>query len=195
MMLVVTPTRTVITAFTLVSVLALGACSDDDPEPKFAPTPSTSAPTEESTSPASPSDPVEPSMPTEATRDSDAGAEAFVRYWIEMVNFAQRTGQTNGLRKLNDVRCAGCRGMVEAIDSAYRSGGHIVGGALSAGRLRELPLDFGAEWAAFANAKTAPQTVVRQDGTEEKHNGAPFDLYTYVDWNDGWSMRWLRTPS
>jgi hypothetical protein len=192
MIVAVTRTRAVLAALSCLSVLVLGACSEDDPKPRLAPAPSGSDSPKAS---ASPSSVAEPTMPTVASDDSEAGAEAFVRYWIEMVNYAQRTGDTSGFEELNDIRCAGCRGMVDAIDSAYSAGGHIEGGTLRAGRLRGLPVDFGAEWAGFARARTSAQTVMHGDGTKESHGGAPFDLYTYLDWDDGWSMRWLRTPS
>lgn len=178
----------------LLALLVLGGCSGDDPEPKFEPAPS-SAPT--ATDPTqSPTGPVEPTLPAEAEADTKTGAEAFVRYWIERVNFAQSTGVTGKLERLNDVRCSGCRGVVEAIDAAYTTGGRIEGGEWSAGRLRELPVDYGADWAAFAHAQTESQRVFGADGHTTKYSGAAFKLFVYVAWtDDAWSMRWLRTPS
>ncbi|WP_425475650.1 DUF6318 family protein [Nocardioides tweenelious] len=133
-------------------------------------------------------------MPAAAKARSDGGAEAFVRYWVAMVNFAQSTGETTSLKSLNEPACSGCRGLVKAIDSAYAEGGRIEGGAWSISNLRKLPLDYGAEWAAFSAARTQPQTVVSDQQT--KHfEGGPFQFYAYVDWDDGWRMRWLRTPT
>lgn len=190
----VSRTRATLTALTLIPTLLVAGCTDDDPKPKFEP-PSSDAPTSATHSSTATTVPPQPELPAAAQKRSDAGAEAFVRYWLDVVNFAQLTGDTSELGALNDVRCSGCRGIVKAIDSAYQSGGRIEGGEISAGRLRELPLDFGAEWAAYAKARTQPQTVVRGDGTRESHAGSPFDLYAYAAWEDGWSMRWIRTPS
>ncbi|GAW49833.1 MULTISPECIES: DUF6318 family protein [unclassified Nocardioides] len=103
-----TRTRTVITALSCLSVLALGACSDDDPEPKFAPTPSTSAPTEASTSPAVELDP-----------------EETVKAWVEAQNIALRTGETSGLKALSSSSCRGCDDFIRPIESVYRDGGHF----------------------------------------------------------------------
>lgn len=177
-------------------LLALAGCSGDDPEPKFEPTPS-SAPTSASVDPTqSPTGPVEPTLPVDAEADTKVGAEAFVRYWIELVNFAQATGVTAKLERLNDMRCSGCRGVTDAIGTAYETGGRIEGGEWSAGRMRELPLDYGADWAAFARARTDAQAVFDSDGHKTKYSGAPFRLFVYVAWTDGaWTMRWLRTPS
>jgi hypothetical protein len=125
MMLVVTRTRTVITVFTLVSVLALGACSDDEPEPKFAPTPSTSAPTSPSTTAAS--GPTEPTMPAAAKGTNAASAEAFVTFYWEMVNYAQATGETSSLRKLGQ-KCLTCSRGIDSVEKVYEAGGEIRGG-------------------------------------------------------------------
>lgn len=131
----VTRTRTVITAFTLVSVLALGACSDDDPEPKFAPTPSpsTSAPTSPSTTAAS--GPVEPTMPAAAKGTDAASAEAFVKFYWEMVAYAQETGHLDGLKVLSDSTCLPCKRGIAYLKSVFDRDGEIAGGVGTVHRL------------------------------------------------------------
>jgi hypothetical protein len=126
MMLVVTRTRTVITVFTLVSVLALGACSDDDPEPKFAPTPSTSAPTSPSTTAAS--GPTEPTMPAVANGTDAASAEAFVTFYWEMVNYAEQTGDLAAVKRLSSDDCVACRSGLKYLEGVFTDGGEIKGG-------------------------------------------------------------------
>ena len=176
-------------------VLVLVGCSGEDPEPKMAPTesvastPSTLVPT------VSPSGSPVPSLPAEADDKTGAGAAAFVRYWVQVVNFAQASGDVSLLETLDDSQCVGCRGVVKAIRRPYSSGGHIEGGAWRVGRLRELPLDFGADWAGFAKSRTDAQTIVTADGARSSYAGGPFSLYAYLAWDDGWRMTWLRTPS
>ena len=41
-------------------------------------------------------------MPAAAKRHTAAGAEAFVQFYWEMVNYAQRSGDVDGLRVLGD---------------------------------------------------------------------------------------------
>ena len=122
--------RTVITAMSLMSlmsVLALGACSDDDPEPKLAdPSPSSSAPSFPSTTAVS--GPVEPTMPAAARGTGAAAAEAFVRFYWEMVNYAQATGDVESLLELADQHCRACRGGAHFLADTYERGGHIYGG-------------------------------------------------------------------
>ncbi|HEY0952440.1 DUF6318 family protein [Nocardioides sp.] len=118
--------RTVITAMSLLSVLALGACSDDDPEPKFAPPPSSTAPSSPSTTAVS--GPVEPTMPAAARGDDAAAAEAFVKFYWEMADYAQETGDVAGLAALSPKGCKACQQVLDFLESVYRRDGHIRGG-------------------------------------------------------------------
>jgi hypothetical protein len=153
----VTGTRAVITACSLLSVLALGACSGDDPEPRFAP-PSSSAPASPSTTAAS--DPVPPTMPAEVNRTDAAAAEAFVRFYFEAVNYAQGSGDVSGLGPLA-VKCRGCDAGVRSVTETYDDGGVIRGGRghvvqFKTGFLDRDPND----WAVVeCTVVTSPQVV------------------------------------
>ena len=65
-----------------VPLLAVGGCSDDEPEPKFAPSESPS-PTESST-PA----------PEAWEVKSEDGAVAFAEHWVDVFNEAHGSGET-----------------------------------------------------------------------------------------------------
>jgi hypothetical protein len=132
----VTGTRAVITACSLLSVLALGACSGGDPEPRFAPS-SSSPPTSPSTTAAS--DPVPPTMPAEAKGTDAAAAEAFVRFYWEMVNYAQATGDLRDLRVISSMHCVACRGGIGGIEQVVARGGRISGGV---GRVSRMDTTF-----------------------------------------------------
>ena len=102
--------------------LLLAGCADDDPVPKI---PDTSTPTASVTET---SDPVEPTLPPEAEGKGNEAAEAFVRYYYETVDYAQATGDTNGLRMLAGPECDACRGGADAIDEIDGQRGTIEGG-------------------------------------------------------------------
>ncbi len=126
MMVAVTRSRTALTALLVVSVLALGACSGGDPQPKFAdPTPS--QPTSPSTTAVS--GPVEPTMPAAAQGTDAAAAEAFVRFYWEMADYAQATGDLGGLRALSPAGCEACQQVLHFLESVRERDGHIRGGA------------------------------------------------------------------
>src|SRR4051794_5689323 len=125
---VVSRTRAVLTAAVLLSALALGGCTDDDPEPKFGPT--------ESSSPASPTSPstttasgqIAPSMPAAAMDADAAAAEAFVSFYWKTVNYAQATGDLEPLSRLGAPTCKACKSGVEYLKDVYENGGKIDGG-------------------------------------------------------------------
>ncbi len=139
-MVAVTRSRTVITALCVVPVLALGACSGSDPQPKLA-DPTESAPTSPSTTAVS--GPVEPTMPAAAQGTDTASAEAFVKFYWEMVNYAQATGDLDGLESMTDQSCTACRGGLEALEKIFAHDGTVTGGvnSLSATRTGHLQND------------------------------------------------------
>jgi len=114
------------------SVLALGACSGDDPEPELAP-PSSSAPSSPSTTAVS--GPIEPTMPAAARGTDAAAAEAFVKFYWEMVNYAQATGDVEGLRGLTDESCTACGGGLDALQKIFRQDGRVTGGINSLSKI------------------------------------------------------------
>jgi hypothetical protein len=145
--------RTVITALCLVPVLALGACSGDDPQPKIAdPTP---------TLPSSPSTtavsgPLEPTMPAAARGTDAAAAEAFVKYYWEMVNYAQATGDLGGLESITDQSCTACQAGLESLRRIIADHGQITGGVNSLSRVRSAYFDKGKRitvWFDLSNTR------------------------------------------
>lgn len=113
--------RAAIAAATL--PLLLGGCTDDDPVPQI-PDPTTPSPTASETS----TEPVEPTLPPEAQGKGAKAAEAFVRHYYAMVNYAQATGDTKGLKPLALASCAACSGGLDFIEDIYARGGTNEGG-------------------------------------------------------------------
>ncbi|HEY0951987.1 DUF6318 family protein [Nocardioides sp.] len=179
--------RTALTALALVPVLALGACSGDDPEPKLAPPPSSTAPSSPSTTAVS--GPVAPTMPAAARGDDAAAAEAFVKFYWEMVNYAQVTGDVDGLKALAS-RCGTCDAAVDYIANVYERGGHIRGGE---GRFRDLRANFlvreGRPRALVRGDLVSTRQRVDLPGSkkDESYPGGtlPFEVLVEVT-SDGW---------
>ena len=111
-----------------VLVLGLSACDSGadgaDPASTFSPTASTF----DTPSSSAPPGPVEPTLPPAAKSATKAGAEAFVRYYWDVVNYAQRTGNTDRLRQLQAPSCDRCTKGAAWIDDVSRAGGSIVAG-------------------------------------------------------------------
>ncbi|MDO5741227.1 MAG: DUF6318 family protein [Ornithinimicrobium sp.] len=114
-----------IVAVTLALMVVAGCDTQGDPAP---PPPSqdaltTTTPSDDvvATSEAAPTtaEPTEadgpPTMPEEAKEKTEAGAEAFVEYWIEGLNSAYKTGDTGDLMDYSSDQCGSCSGLVSAV--------------------------------------------------------------------------------
>ena len=78
--------------------------------------------------------PTEPPLPATATQDTPAGAQSFARYWLSVLDYAYKTGNTQPFRALG--RCAGCISLANSIQKVYTNGGSVSGGDLKALRTR-----------------------------------------------------------
>ena len=68
-----------------------------------------------------------PPLPNQATESSDEGAASFAAYWIDLFNFASRTGDTSQLRKVS-VGCKPCLEFASSaadLDAADRPSGDV----------------------------------------------------------------------
>jgi hypothetical protein len=103
----VTDARAVIAAVAL--LLGVTACSGDDPEPIIAPTPSSSAPSDPSTSPVS----------------AALGPEETFKAWVDAYNQALETGDTSAVEALSTTSCRTCRNAITPVERVYADGGHF----------------------------------------------------------------------
>jgi hypothetical protein len=148
----VTGTRAVIATVVSLSVLSLGGCSGDDPEPRIAP-PSSSAPTSPSTTPAS--GPTEPVMPDEARGTDAKAAAAFVKFYLDVADYAQATGELDALRRWSSETCKACQSGIDAISNLYQEGGVLRGGGTSVRPLESSLIAGGERKAVRVTAEVA----------------------------------------
>jgi hypothetical protein len=106
----------------LVALMAVvSGCGGDPPAPPpFTPSTSASSPT--------PTGPVQPVLPQAAKAPTAAGAEAFAKFYWEMGNYAQATGDTGGLRALGAQTCDACTNGSQGVERIYADGGTVRGG-------------------------------------------------------------------
>lgn len=97
----------------------LAGCGGNDPAPSPSPTPS---PTAGATGR------VAPPLPQAATVHTKAGAIAFVRHYVDLINYAQATGDTTQLHAAGSAGCSACRAVERNINRIYRSNGTFDGG-------------------------------------------------------------------
>lgn len=71
--------------------------------------------------------PTLPPMPPEAQEMTNEGAEAFVRYWFDLANYAQATGDTDPLMAQSGPECDMCAALRDGVEASYHDGGRVIG--------------------------------------------------------------------
>jgi len=162
-------------------VLLVAGCGGD---PKADPSPSTSsAPSASSTPTATP-----PALPDAAKANTKAGAIAFVRHYIDLVNYAQATGDVDALSTVEDPNCKSCTKGREYLSRIYGSGGHIVGGTWSVRHVSAKKS--GENWAVTARGDFASSDTFASRGADPQHaNGGPAPT-NFIVWHSAeWKVR------
>jgi hypothetical protein len=112
-------------------------------------------------------------MPDTARANTKAGAIAFVRHYIDLINYAQATGDVDPLREAETSECDSCAKVRQSIEQIYRTGGTITGGAWHPAINSALHNSDGS-WLVTGYITFDPQKVTRSSGgpTEANEGGA-----------------------
>ncbi len=125
------------------ALLAVGCDSDDGPTPSPSASASSASPTPSvTTSPASPTPTATSDIPEAARKKTDAGAEAFARYFFEQVNAAWMAPNPDLIARLSDRGCKSCDALAKTATDLQKNGQ----------RYREIPIDI----VSVSTAKDSP---------------------------------------
>lgn len=178
-----------VTAALLSGALAVTACEAEPAEPAepSSSTPSSSEPT--SAAPTTePTGPVEPKLPPEAEESTKAGAEAFVEYWWEIVNYAQATGDTKTLKRTSVESCQTCHSGIDWIDQVYAAGGRVVGEGYEILDQNAIAAP-GGSWAIVARIRVGDQAAKGAGELNERFPGGVRRHVLSVNLNpNGWQV-------
>jgi hypothetical protein len=109
-------------------------------------------------------------MPPEAEGTSPKAAKAFARHYFDVINYAARTGDTDGLRELGTKDCVSCEAIASNIEKIYTAGGHIESDGWSLEMVRNLQTT-NRQSVLSLGVFLEPEVVVSRDGHEEAHRG------------------------
>jgi hypothetical protein len=163
-----------------VSLLAVGGCSDDEPEPNFAPS-SSPSPTR-SSSPA----------PEAWEVKSEDGAVAFARHWVDVFNDAQESGETSTLRAISTDSCVSCDGFAGQLEDLYNGGGTLDSDGWAV--VHSVPTaDVPNNEAIVAlRINRSPQVIQQADGKEQRFAGGRATYSARLVWRaNAWLMNEL----
>lgn len=118
-----------VTAAGVMAMAVLGACGTKD-EPASPPPTHSSTP-----SPTASPMPTAPVMPEAAKAHTKEGAEEFVRYFWDVVNYAQATGDTSPIVDASADGCKACDAGVAGVEEVFRRGGRYIGGEATVERV------------------------------------------------------------
>ena len=103
-------------------------------------------------------------MPAEAKGTSEKSAKAFVRYYIDVLNFAGSSGETAQLKQISHVDCTSCQGVTSSIDRVYADGGRYIGRGWSVETIKYQPLQPRKKPVLTVGVDIAPQNVFEKRG-------------------------------
>jgi Family of unknown function (DUF6318) len=185
--------RTIVIAVSAVCLIGvLASCSDADsdeppdsglPSKSEASSPSPSTPTSEP-SPTGPTGPSAPKLPAAAKKHTKAGAIAFVRYYLDLLNYAKHTGDSQPLRSYSAEECAACQTEARGWQHLYARGGWARDGELRFEDMRGMrPTGKREVQVSIA--------ITRAKGTSRASKGARIKTIEAQDGNLDFYLRWI----
>lgn len=198
------------TATSMVAAVALlltGACTDDSgpsapptptdvvtSSPTSDPAPTTASPTTE-LSPTTDEVSGPPEMPDEAREYSEAGAEAFVRHYVELLNYSTQAPESGLLEPYGLDSCQSCANLAGLSADMIERGERLAGPLLE---IRSIHALTSGTQTGIVTAEVTQTGVERvdQDGNVVSAGGERREA-TFVftmNFDAGWSVELIQLP-
>ncbi|WP_415002849.1 DUF6318 family protein [Aeromicrobium sp.] len=132
-----------------------------------------------------------PVVPVAAGENTPEGAEAFLHYYIEVINYASHTGDTGPLQQASTPDCTGCQDYVNHFNEWDARGGSTTDGDWSISEIEQVPHATDAAWVVTLHL--AAGFYIESKGAERKRFEASDEEVTFVArfTNGGWQMAQL----
>lgn len=167
----------------MVVALLLAACQGNPEPPPLDGTPTSPSPSR-TTSPTV----AAPSLPPEAEGTSPTAAKAFVRHYVDLVNYAMATGDTGPMQAASAPNCESCAGVEVRIRGVYEAGGSIESNGWQVRSLALVPLQPRNRPMVDAGIEMSPQLVRQNAKAEpERFKGGRLPTTFFLAYNEaGW---------
>jgi len=125
-----------------------------------------------------------PTPPAAARRHTSAGASEFVRFYIDLINEAYRTGASEPLRVYADDECDSCSSIADAVDDIYATGS-ARGGQITVRQTAATGISEGVTPSVTADVITTRLEVVDSAGNVTRTSrGRAGELLLTLRWSD-----------
>lgn len=130
---------------------------------------------------------------------SPEAAEAFVRYWVEALNFAARTGRTQALREASSPGCSSCQEIITGVERVHGAGGYYRDDAWSVTGIEYRPLHPETDPVLTVDVEVLAEALVAgEPGYEPKFDVGEHSLIFWLGGNrtqDAWVVRQLESAA
>jgi hypothetical protein len=180
----------------LLALVGAPGCTNDSAEPAPLPSQSSSATasaTPSSTASASDSPAAAPSMPADAKGTSAKSAEAFARHYVDLINYASRTGKTRELRAASADTCKSCSAIASVVNMIYSKGGAIRSAGWQITRLTRVSDRPSRRPAINLDVTQSAEIVIAHNGAQPKRfKGGRQPMTMYLVTNEhSWAVQRL----
>ena len=136
-------------------------------------------------------------MPAEARGTSVKSAEAFVRYWVTVLNFASATGRTQQLENASAPECRACAAVIASIREVYDAKGSYKGDGWRVTSLSRQPFQPKSRPVLTTGVHISRQVVVKRSGAPPKtFKGGDRSMIFRLQAQDGeWTVLEVDQPS
>ena len=124
-------------------------------------------------------------IPPEAQKRSEAGAEAFARFYLHQVSLASRAGSTSILKGLAAPTCSGCAALHQVVADLEANHQHVDIDSLQLAASRIHPGSSSSRRPVVnVLAEDRPKRIIGKDGSVVANmKGAKFDFQIELFWN------------
>jgi hypothetical protein len=129
-------------------------------------------------------------VPPEATKHTEAGAKAFVTYFVEQMSTSAYEADSSIIGALSGPRCKGCGTLIDFADELKAKGQHVDRQSVQLRGQIVMPNSRPDRYIIDALIEDRPSRIVDSQGkTVSNESGEKFTLRSTVSWSaDAWVM-------
>jgi hypothetical protein len=123
--------------------------------------------------------------PDAAKAHTEAGAEAFVAYYVALIDYAEKTLDTKPLASASLPSCVGCQGGIRGLNQVAEQGGRIEGSNVHATSVTPNAMTSNGSVSVFFTSVNSREMVIRPSRPQLIHPAAANRMVMTLVWQEG----------